>query len=113
MRHSALLLFYLFTLIFQTATCSADSAVSPWRLSAGVNAYRSGLFCDAISYLKPTTRKAALLNEDALYFLGESYGAMGSYEEALRTFETIIQDHHDSLWWIAAHERAGDLSLTM
>ncbi|MFQ5329876.1 MAG: transglycosylase SLT domain-containing protein [Thermodesulfobacteriota bacterium] len=113
MRHSTLLLLYLLLLLCRTATCSADSAAAPWRLSAGIHAYRSGLFSDTISYLEPINRKGALLNDHALYFLGESYGAMGRYEEELHTFDTIIKGHPDSLWWLAAYERAGDLNMTM
>ena len=92
---------------------AASDTMATWRLSAGLHAYRGGHFSDTISTLEPIIRKDDLLNDHALYFLGESYVAMGRYEEWLQTFETIIKNHPDSLWWLTANERAGDLSLMM
>jgi soluble lytic murein transglycosylase len=113
-RTLILLLFSLLAALPQATTCSAaDSAATPWRLSAGVHAYRSGHFRDAASYLEQVNKEDSLLKDHGLYFLGESYVSMGRYEKALRIFETIMKNHPESLWWFPAHERAGDLSLVM
>ncbi len=113
-RRTLILLFFsLLAVLPQATTCSADSTATPWRLSAGVHAYRNGHFSDAATYLALINNEESLLKDHGLYFFGESYVSMGRYEKALQIFETIVKNHPESLWWLPAHERAGDLSLVM
>jgi tetratricopeptide (TPR) repeat protein len=65
----------------------------------GLAAYRSSRYSDAIGYLNRAIRTGgdARLSEKAYFWLGESYAGAGRTEDALRSYNSVLQNADGSL----------------
>jgi len=76
-----------------SGSSEGDSSSANEYYQAGLSAYESGNYEEAISYLEYAISLDANLAQDARSYLAASYYALGRYEEALENYEILLSQN--------------------